>query len=221
MTTPYIPSTDSAFADWSLNFHTLTTATPTAYGLTAPQAAAYATLDDDYQAAYIAATDPSTRTPVTVAAKDTAKFAAVALARELAQIVKADPDTTDEQLTELGITVNKFPATPVPTPTTFPLLDFLAATPGQHKLQYRDSDTPTTKAKPPGAMQMEVWVTIDTAVAPTPSASGYVKGVTKSPFTVDYEEADRGKIATIFGRWVTQTGKVGPWSDGVSFEIGW
>lgn len=221
MAAPYIPQTDSGFADWSLNFHTLTTATPTAYGLTAPQAAAYATLDDDYQAAYIAATDPSTRTPVTVAAKDTAKFAAIALARELAQIVKADPDTTDEQLTELGITVNKFPATPVPTPTTFPLLDFLAATPGQHKLQYRDSDTPTTKAKPPGAVGMEVWVSIGTSVAPTPSGAAYNQRVTKSPFLINYTEDDRGKISTIFGRWVTQTDKVGPWSDGVSFEIGW
>lgn len=221
MPSPYIPQTDSGFADWSLNFHTLTTATPTAYGLTAPQAAAYAALDDDYQAAYIAATDPSTRTPVTVAAKDTAKFTAVALARELAQIVKADPDTTDMQLTELGITVDKFPATPVPTPTTFPLLDFLSATPGVHRLQFRDSDTPTTKAKPPGAISMEVWTDIGTVVAPTPSAAAFYGDKTKSPFIVEYDEADRGKISTIFARWKTQTGKVGPWSDGVSFEIGW
>lgn len=221
MTTPYIPSTDSGFLAWSENFDTLITATPTAYGLTAPQAAAYAALHATYAAAYAAATNPITRTPVTIAAKDTAKAAAIAMARELAQIVKADPDTTDEQLTELGITVDKFPPTPVPTPSTFPLLDFLRATPGEHQLQYRDSETPTTKRKPDGAVAMEVWREIGTAVAPTPADASFFGDVTKSPFVIDYTEADRGKISTIFARWKTRTGKVGPWSDGVSFEIGW
>jgi hypothetical protein len=221
MTTPYIPQTDAGFAAWSANFDTLITATPTAYGLTAPQAAAYAALEAIWVPAFAAATNPSTRTPVTVAAKDTAKANSIALARELAQIVKADPDTTDEQLVELGITVDKFPPTPVPTPTTFPLLDFLRATPGQHHLQWRDSETPTVRRKPEGATAMELWQLIGTEPAPTPAGSAFVSDYTKTPFVVDHLEADAGKIATYFGRWKTRTGLVGPWSVGVSFEIGW
>jgi len=221
MAAPYIPTTDSGFASWSANFEALVAVNFAAYGLTSGQATAYTTADGDYQTAYVAATNPGTRTPVTIAAKDAARVTAEALARELAMIIKANPLVSDETLVLLGITVDKFPATPVPTPTTFPLLDFLRSTPGQHTLQWRDSETPTIKAKPEGAIGMEVWVTIGTEVATTPENAVYFGSKTKSPFSLDYAEADRGKIASIFGRWVTQTNLVGPWSDGVSFEIGW
>jgi len=221
MTAPYIPSTDAGFSSWSANFEAIVAVDFAALGLTAPQAAAYTAADTAYQAAYILATNPATRTPVTIAAKDSAKATAVALARELAQLIKANPAVDDETLVSLGITVDKFPPTPVPTPTTFPLLDFLAATPGQHKLQWRDSETPLSKRKPDGAVSLELWSEVGTTIPPTPDTASFLADYTKSPFRVDLLEADRGKIATYFGRWKTRTGLVGPWSDGVSFEIGW
>jgi len=213
--------TDSGFAAWSANFEALVAVNYASYGLTNGQATAYTTSNTAWQAAYAAAINPATRTPVTIAAKDTQRAATEALARQLAQIAKADPDTSDEDLVALGITVNKFPPTPVATPTSFPLLDFLAATPGQHRLQWRDSDTPTTRRKPVGAVAMELWGNVGTEPAPTPEGAVFLGDYSKTPFVVDLEIEDRGKTITYFGRWKTQTNLVGPWSDGVSFEIGW
>lgn len=219
MTAPYIPATDSGFASWSTNFEALVAVNFAAYGLTSGQATAYSALDTDYQAKYALAIDPGTRTPVTVQDKVDAKVAALALARTLAQEIKGNPVNDNATLALLGITVNKFPPTPIPDPTTFPVLDLLNATPGVHKLQYRDSDTPLTKAKPPGAVQMQLYRAVGVAAAPDPTTAVFNGVFTKSPLFVDQDPGDAGKIATYFARWLTRTGKTGPWSSGVSLTV--
>ncbi len=67
--------TDAELQTGSQSFSTKISATPTAYGLTAAQATAYAALDATWQAAYTAAKDPETRTKAKVQAKNDAKAA--------------------------------------------------------------------------------------------------------------------------------------------------
>lgn len=219
MTTPYIPPKDADFLAWLDNFDDLTAVNFAAYGLTAPQAASITTQRTNYDAAFAAATNPATRTPVTVATKDTMKATALATVRPLAQIIRNNPAVSDADKVALGLTVPDVSPTPVPAPTTFPLLDLLRATPGQHWLQYRDSDTPTSKAKPFGAKGMELWQSIGTTPAVDPASSLYLGTVTKSPLSVNQNPADVGKVATYFGRWITQRGLVGPWSSPVSLTV--
>ena len=54
----FIPPRDAELLTWSVNFKTLIVATPTAYGLTAPQATAYGTKHDAYASAFQTASDP-------------------------------------------------------------------------------------------------------------------------------------------------------------------
>jgi hypothetical protein len=217
---PYIPASDAGFDAWLINFDAIVAVDFADYGISAPQAAALTSATGDWTTAYAAATNPATRTPVTVADKDAARAAAESLARTLAQIIKSfDPPVDPGVLTSLGLTVDSFPPTPVPEPTTFPVLDILQATPQQHKLQYRDSLTPETKAKPYGVISMELWVAIGTAPAPDPSTAVFIATQTKSPFFVTHDPADAGKVATYVARWLTRTGKLGPWSSGVSMTI--
>lgn len=216
----YIPASDAGFDAWLANFESIVATDFATLGLTSGQATALTTAQGDWNAAYLLAINPATRTPVTVADKDVKRAAAEALARSLAMIIKAvQPPIDPGVLTSLGLTVNSFPPTPIPEPTSFPLLDILAATPGQHEIQYRDSETPTTKAKPYGVIMMEVWVAIGTTTAPDPSSAVFVATETKSPFFVTHDPSDAGKVATYFARWLTRTGKLGPWSSGVSMTI--
>lgn len=219
MTTPYIPPKDVDFLAWLDNFDDLVAVNFAAYGLTAPEAASITNVRTDYDSAFAAATNPVTRTPVTVAAKDTAKAIALATVRPLAQKIRDNSAVTDEQRVELGLTVPDTSPTPVPAPVTFPLLDILRATPGQHWLQYRDSDTPTTKAKPEGADGMELWLVVGDLPVVDVEGAQYVGSVTKCPVAVTLEVGDNGKIATYFGRWVTRRGLAGPWSSPVSMTI--
>lgn len=216
MSASYIPAADASFNSWLINFDALVTADGLSWDLTAPQIAALAAATTAYSAALTLATDPGTRTPATIAAKNTAKATALATARPIAQFLNASTLVTDEDRAALGLTIRKTTPTPITAPTTFPLLDILLGTPGQHKIQWRDSETPLSKAKPFGALQMELWTSVGTITAPDPSDANFHSLQTKSPFFVDLDVADTGKVITYFARWVTRTGIVGPWSSGVS-----
>lgn len=219
MTTPYIPAKDADFLAWLDNFDDLTAINFAAYGLTGGEAATITTQRTNYDAAFLAATNPATRTPVTVATKDTTKATALATVRPLAQKIRNNPAVSDPDRVALGLTVPDTSPSPIPAPITFPLLDLLRATPGQHWLQYRDSDTPTAKAKPFGALGMELWQVIGVAPGVDPDLASYIGTVTKSPLSVTLNVADVGKYATYWARWITRRGLVGPWSSPVSLTV--
>jgi hypothetical protein len=103
---------DSVLAAGSANFATKISATPTAYGLVAGQATAYAALNTTFQTAYTTAITPSTRTKATVAAKNSARVPLRKMASDLAKIIDGTPTVTDQQKIDLGLNVRKTPSNP-------------------------------------------------------------------------------------------------------------
>ena len=211
----YIPPREADFVNWVDNFSTLITADPTSYGLSSGDASALAALVATYLGAYSAAVNPSTRGPSTISAKDAARANVTARSRQLAIIIQSNPSVTDEQKTDLGITVRKTNRTPIPAPTTSPLLAFIAATPLQHTLRASDQLTPDSRAKPFGALslRLRVWVApIGTSPSGPPT---YTLQLTTNPIAIDFDSGDIGKIASYVGNWVTRTGLIGPDSAGL------
>jgi len=117
MANSFFTGTDAELYTGSESFSTKISATPTAYGLTAGQATAYAALNATYAAAYLAATDPATRTKGQVAAKNSAREPLQNMASDLAKIIEGTPSVTDQQKIDLGLNVRKVPA-PKPAPGT-------------------------------------------------------------------------------------------------------
>lgn len=210
MATSYIPSRDADFQVWLDNFSSMITADPTAYGLSSSDATALATLTTTYSDALLAATNGSTRGPSTVEAKNVARVNAEGRARELAVMIQANPAVSDEQKTNLGITVRKTNRTPVPAPTSSPILSFIAATPLQHTLRFSDQNTPDSRARPFGCamLQLNVWIA-PSGTAPSGPPS-QVLSVTRNPVAVNFETADRTKVATYVARWQTARALLGP-----------
>lgn len=118
----FFMGTDAELYTGSANFSTKITATPTAYGLVAAQATAYATLNTNYASAYTASQAPSTRTKSAVASKNAAKILLKAMASDLAKIIEGTATVTDGQKLDLGISVRATP-TPVGDPGTPEALD--------------------------------------------------------------------------------------------------
>ena len=118
----YIPNRDADLVAWGLNYTDRITATPMAYGLQAADALILQTNYDEFVTAYNLAVNPPTRTIVTVAAKDEERAGFVSLARAYANIIQANEGVTPEQIAELGLTVRDTTPTPIPTPTTQPVL---------------------------------------------------------------------------------------------------
>ncbi len=212
----FIPQPDQAFADWSANFETQIDTEFATYGLSNAQATAYTSLDSSYQSALLSATNPVTRTPVTVAAKDSAKAAVVENARALAAIANAFPGTTNAMRLTLGLTPKGNGPTPIAAPNSKPVPIVVGYAPLQHVLQIRDENTPASRSKPLGTIACQVWAKIG-PVAPASLADCEMVGVYTKPFlTITYPPNGAGQRIFYLTRWQTRRGLTGPLSDVIS-----
>lgn len=212
MSQPYIPSNDAAFRDWLLNFATLIAADPTRYGLTAADATVIQGYSDDFDAAYQTAVAPSTRTVVTVAQKDAIRAAANESVRIFAQMIKVNQGVTNEDKIALGIHVDDPTPSPIPAPTSSPLLMLVSSFSGVHQLRYADENTPASRRKPAGVIQMQLNMAVAPGPVVDPTVARFFGLFTKQPILVEHSPENAAQTATYFARWVTRTGKFGPWS---------
>jgi hypothetical protein len=215
-TSDFIPTGDTALRNWSLNFSTLITATPTAYGLTSGDATAYGTLHTAYASALTTALDPATRTPVTVAAKDSARSALVAKARELAAKVQATPSVTPAQKTSLGITPRDAGRTPIPPPSTRPVITINSTAGGNFSLRVVDETVVVGRKRPYGYRGAILYYATG-ASAPASPADCTVLGVTtRVPQAFDLSSVAVGTRVWLMAQWFNTRGQLGPASTVVS-----
>jgi hypothetical protein len=210
--TDFVPAKDQDLKAFTLNFSTKITAAPATYGLTAGQATAFAALYATFATALTAATDPATRTSVTVAAKDTARQAIVFSLRQLARVVQSTPGISPANLETLGLTVRQTVPTPIPPPTTKPVVAVERTLSQALQCRFSDETTPTSRSKPFGAVSCEVRATA-ALVPPASADAATFKGMaSRVPFTISFDAGDVGKTAYIYARWLNAKGEVGPWS---------
>lgn len=215
----YIPASDWGFKSFLQNFSTLISADPGKYGLSGADAVIIADRYTAYAAAFDTVQAPTTRNATTIGQKDAQRASAVASVRVYAQTIKMNKGVDNEAKLALGIHVDDPTPTPIPQPTTAPLLTIVAAFSGQHEIRYADETTPAKRGKPQGVIQMELRRTVETGANPDPGAARPVGLFTKQPVMVEQDPLDAGKTATYFGRWVTRTGLVGPWSLPIAMTI--
>lgn len=220
----YIPAPDADFDAWANNFATLLTAGPVAYGEDAASALVVQNAYDTWATAYALAINPATRTPSTVANKDAERVNLDAAVRPVAQRINARSSVTNLQRSDLGITIRKTTRTPVPAPTTAPVVTLRSQIPGVATVQIRDETTPTTKAKPLGVIGVDLHV----VVGSTPPASAedvpLAKTTGKTPNTLTFAGGDSGQTAYVYARWTTRSGpggtaQKGPWSVLLTFVV--
>lgn len=215
----YIPSTDAGFRDWLVNFSNLISADPIRYGLEQSDATIIANLKTTYDDAYQTVQSPSTRTPNAIGQKDALKASAIASVRVYAMLIKSNAGVTNDDKLALGIHVDDTTHTPIPAPESSPLLNIVSAFSGVHHIRYADENTPTSRRKPHGAIQIELYVHVGTNATADPEAAKFVGAYTRNPILYEFDSQDANKIATYFARWRTQKGLVGPWSLPVAMTV--
>ena len=101
-----------------------------------------------------------------------------------------------------------------------PLLTIDGMKPGIHSLRYADPKNPEKRGKPGGQQsEFQLFIAItDTHNAPIEEAR-YHGVFPRNRFDVQFDSRDDGKIATHYGRWVSNRGEHGPWSAPVSLRI--
>lgn len=215
----YIPETDAGVRDWLNNFAAVVASNPAAVGLSAPDAQTLTNLAAAYDAAYVLATNPLTRTTPNINDKDNKRNQAVATFRVFATQIKVNLGVSDEVKLALGLHLDDTTHSPIPAPTTTPLLAIIDATAGVHTLRFADEMTPASRAKPPGVIQLQLYAAVGAEPNPDVSDATFVGVYTRQPLQVTWPPQDAGKTATYFARWVTRRGLVGPWSLPVAMQI--
>lgn len=214
MATNYIPTAEGPYLAWSSNLSNMIEAAPQTYGLTVAQATALETLTSQYQAANQAAEAAASRSPITIAARRTARENLEPLQRNLSQLIQANISVTAAQKTALGLTVAKARA-PIPAPTSAPIIGFTASLPGTVSLTLSDANG--SSAKPYGVRSIELRRADGVAQSVDPEQAKPLALITKSRY-VDSSARDNSRpVVTYFARYLTASGpgglaQYGPWS---------
>lgn len=215
----YIPSRDADLDTWLLNFKTLIAATPTNYGLVAADATAITNAFNSWHTAFLLASNPTTRTKGTVSTKNTQKANVLTVVRGYANTLRVNKGVSNELKIGLGLHVADSQPTPVPPPSTYPLLSISGIAQGLQDLRASDQDSPTKRAKPVGAAGLLLYRAVSTAPISEPTAATFLSFVSKAAYTATFTPADNGKVATYFARWTNSKGEVGPWGPPASMPI--
>jgi hypothetical protein len=104
-----------------------------------------------------------------------------------------------------------------------PALSLVSAIPLTQTLAYKEVGS-LGKAKPFGAVGVELWRAVGTVPAVDPAQCDFVGIHTKTPLTQGFDPGDQGKIVTYFARFSTRSGpagvaQTGPWSSPLSMVI--
>lgn len=215
----WIPAKDSDLEPFALNFSTLLTANPSGYGIAGTDASAVAAAYASWHSSYLLVSDPATKTKVTVAAKDIARGQMLVQIRVYGALIRANQGVSQDNKTALGIHLPDLVPTPVPPPSTFPILSFIGATPGQFTMRYADQNTPDKKHKPAGSILLQVYGATSSTVVSDPSVLPFLSLVGRNPFPLSWSNSDKGKIAYMAARWINRRGEPGPWSAIVTSNV--
>ena len=211
MPASYIPRKLALFDTWSANFTATITASPGSYGLIAADAVAIAASVALFHAAYLLSSSPTTRSPVTVLDTHVQFLSCQAICRGYSDRIQATAGVLPADVAAAGLTVRATTRTPVPAPLTNPVLTLIALRPGNWLIGYKDSLTPTSKAKPYGAIQIEIAASVQATPVGTADLAMIIGLQTKSPMQIDSSAYAIGTPARIWSRWVTRRGFTGPW----------
>ncbi|EIP96453.1 hypothetical protein OpiT1DRAFT_00868 [Opitutaceae bacterium TAV1] len=221
MSTDYIPRKDEDFHTWQINFFVeLGSGTRiTRLGIPQVRITALESLQGQWDDAFRLASQPGTRTPLTIEQKNHARDNYESFLRTLVrQHIANNEQTTDDDRVALGLPIHKTTRTPAPVPATYP--DFTVDTGILRQLTIHFHEHgKKTSAKPPGVHGAEILYAL---LAAPPATLGELTRSgfdTHSPFTLSFDENERGKHVYFCLRWENTRGQKGPWSPIVSAII--
>jgi hypothetical protein len=215
----FIPQSDDDCLAWMNQFSGVILADAPRYMQQPSDANTIASAVQEFAAALLVTKDKNTRTPATTAIKEIKRAAAEGVCRQYAGLIKRNGGISDADKIAAGVPPMNNSRESIEAPTTYPIVSVYGALTNSHTLRYHDQTTPDSSRKPAGVTQIQIFMVVGTADEPSPESAKYYGTFTRSPIGVALDPADRSKVATYFGRWVTAKGLVGPWSPPTSMTI--
>jgi len=189
------------------------------YQVSQPDADAISAAVNEFVEKYEIWHNPATRTPGSLEAKDAAKFSALGICRVFYKQIQINNGISDEAKVDIFVTPLSNARTPRPCPVSPPTLSVVAATNGAQTLLYGSDLDPEARRKPPGADGIVLFRAIAATPVSDPALFQFYRKYTTRPMPVFFDEADRGKIASYYAKWIGQRGDMSTPSATVSMAI--
>jgi len=216
----YVPNPDADFDSWQANWVTYAAANATALGMATADVTAIQTAQTAWQAKYSDHVAKQAAAGSARQAKDAERGTFEGLLRSHSQQIQKRPGTTDAQRAALDITVPDTTGTPSGSPTTAPVVTIETAQRLQHTIQFaRTQAEGGGRGKPAGVRGCQIWMKIGAPAPVAESDLAFVTEDTRTPHTINFENADAGKLVFYWCRWVNSKGDIGPWAAPVSATI--
>jgi hypothetical protein len=156
--------------------------------------------------------DPGQRNRLIIIQRDDAMKAFREKVRDFVHHELHSRAVTDVDLAALGLPLHDVIPTPIGPPTTMPTFILDLSIPRHIRFRYHDQDN-HSEAKPHGANGAVVAWGILTAPPTDQEDLPHTRLATRSPYTMEFHEADRGKTLYIALCWQNVKGQRGPWSN--------
>ena len=161
--------------------------------------------------AWVDYANPAKRTTVSTANKNDARREYEKALMTLVANLKVNTKVTDADRRSMGIHIRDTKPTPVPTPTTYPILSMDSSISRRITINFRDSES-NSLAKPKGVHGAEIkWLIADEQ--PTVEQLTNSTFDTRTPYTLIFTDEQRAKKVWFCARWENTRGEKGPWGD--------
>ncbi|ADQ78381.1 hypothetical protein Palpr_0219 [Paludibacter propionicigenes WB4] len=209
----YIPRSDGEFNSWQESLVSNTEPNVDRWQISRED---YATLNvkkSVWDTSYAKASNKQNRTAADVADKKEARADYESYIRSfVAQWLSNNSRVSDSDRTRMGLTVKTGTRTSVAKPETSPVASIDFSTRKRHIVNFADEASPRSKAKPAGVHGCEIYIKVDGEAPKLVSELKYLTTCTASPYEVDFDGDQAGKMAYYWLRWVNTHGESGPWS---------
>ena len=215
-----IPARYSAFRDWEVNFLSLSNANKVAWVIDNAYLTALNASQLIWAAAWLIVSSGNCTSAQRTACR-TAKKNYLALLRPFIQsFIMYNTNISDAQITELGLK-RRGKGSPVPAPTTVPIVEVLPVFIHKSKLFFRqqpDAEGVSRRGKPKGVKFIEIAHSIN--VEPnSPEDCPNKNLVSRSPQVITFHEAQAGQIVYYYARWISSRGEPGEYTNRQQFMI--
>jgi hypothetical protein len=213
------PDADPDFHVFMLSKVPYIVANAVALGLAPAQSGGLNSLYSVWATAYPAHNTAQSAAQSATAAKETARESLELAFREAVGIIQKHPGVTNAQRQSAGVPVHDVIRTPTAAIATRPVLMVNTAQRLQHTIKWADEATPTSRARPAGALGLELFCKVG-GPAPVSTEGCEALGlITNSPNVEDFDAAQANQTVYYVARWVNKRGARGPLSVVVNATI--
>jgi hypothetical protein len=212
-TTDFIPGADNLFLTWLKTLLAYVQTKQSAWNIPQAPLNELKTLSADFENALAVSGNPTTRTKVSIQAKNDARKAVESKTRLfLKAYVTFNPVVTDADRDAMNLPIHKTTHTPVPVPKTTVEAEVSLPSPGVVEISFHDAAS-GHRAKPDGVHGAEIaWAILS---APPVDWKELTSSSfdTRSPQRLTFSGDERGKTLYFALRWENTRGEKGPWSE--------